>query len=38
MDAHDVSQIVNSANYDGPQCIQPVADDEMPRAGQLSLL
>ena len=38
MDAHDVSPIVNSANYDGPQCIQPVSDDEMPRAGQLSLL
>jgi putative SOS response-associated peptidase YedK len=38
MDAHDVSTIVNSAKYDGPECIQPVADDEMPRAGQLSLL
>jgi putative SOS response-associated peptidase YedK len=38
MDAHDVSPIVNSAKYDGPECIQPVADDEMPRAGQLSLL
>jgi len=35
--AHDVSPIVNSAKYDGPQCIQPVSDDEMPR-GQLSLL
>jgi hypothetical protein len=38
MDAHDVSPIVNSAKYDGPECIQPVSDDEMPRAGQLSLL
>ncbi|HSE84729.1 MAG TPA: SOS response-associated peptidase [Candidatus Binatia bacterium] len=38
MDAHDVSTIVNSAKYDGPECIQPVSDDEMPRAGQLSLL
>ena len=38
MDAHDVSPVANSAKYDGPECIQPVADDEMPRAGQLSLL
>jgi putative SOS response-associated peptidase YedK len=37
MDAHDVSPIVNSAKYDGPECIQPVSD-EIPRAGQLSLL
>jgi hypothetical protein len=37
MDAHDVSPIVNSAKYDGPECIQAVLDDEMPR-GQLSLL
>ena len=37
MDADDVSPIVNSAKYDGPQCIQPVSDDEMPK-GQLSLL
>jgi hypothetical protein len=28
MDAHDVSPIVNSAKYDGPECIQPVSDDE----------
>jgi putative SOS response-associated peptidase YedK len=34
MDAHDVSTI---AKYDGPECIQPVSDDETPR-GQLSLL
>ena len=34
LDTHDVSQIVNSAKYDGPECIQPVSDDEM----QLSLL
>jgi putative SOS response-associated peptidase YedK len=38
MDAHDVSPIVNSAKYDGPDCIQPVSDDEIPRARQLSLL
>jgi putative SOS response-associated peptidase YedK len=33
MDAHDVSPIVNSANYDGPECIEPVSDDEMPGGG-----
>jgi putative SOS response-associated peptidase YedK len=38
MDAHDVSPIVNSAKYDGPECIQPVSDDEIPSTGQLSLL
>ena len=38
MDAHDVSPIVNSAKYDGPECIQPFSDDEIPRGGQLSLL
>ena len=38
MDAHDVSQVVNSAKYDGPECIRPVSDDEIPRSGQLSLL
>jgi hypothetical protein len=32
MDAHDVSPIVNSAKYDGPECIQPVSDDEIPGA------
>jgi putative SOS response-associated peptidase YedK len=37
MDAHDVSPIVNSAKYDGPECIQAVSDDAF-RAGQLSLL
>jgi len=37
MDAHDVSPIVNSAKYGGPECIRPVSDDELPR-GQLSLL
>jgi len=37
LDVHEVSAVVNSAKYDGPQCIQPVSDDEMPR-GQLSLL
>ena len=38
MDAHDVSPIVNAAKYDGPECIQPVSDDDIPRVGQLSLL
>jgi putative SOS response-associated peptidase YedK len=38
MDSRDVSPIVNSAKYDGPECIQPVSDDEMPSARQLSLL
>jgi putative SOS response-associated peptidase YedK len=38
MDAHDVSLIVNSAKYDGPECIQPVSDDEKPSGRQLSLL
>jgi putative SOS response-associated peptidase YedK len=38
MDAHDVSPIVNSAKYDGPECIRPASDDDIPRAGQLSLL
>ena len=38
MDAHDVSPIVNSAKYDGPECIRPVSDDEKPSGCQLSLL
>ena len=38
MDTHDVSPIVNSAKYDGPECIQPVSDDEIPSTRQLSLL
>jgi putative SOS response-associated peptidase YedK len=38
MDAHDVSQIVNSAKYDGPECIQPVSDNEITSGRQLSLL
>src|SRR5262245_11319533 len=38
MEAHDVSPIVNSAKYDGPECIQPVLDDDMTPGGQLSLL
>ena len=38
MDAHDVSPIVNSAKYDGPECIKPVSDDELPSGRQLSLL
>jgi putative SOS response-associated peptidase YedK len=37
MDAHDVSAVVNSAKYDGPECIQAVSDDDIAR-GQLSLL
>jgi putative SOS response-associated peptidase YedK len=37
MDAHDVSPIVNSAKYDGRECIQPVSDEEITK-GQLSLL
>ena len=38
MDAHDVSPIVNSAKYDGPECVRPVSDDDIPNTGQLSLL
>jgi putative SOS response-associated peptidase YedK len=38
MDAHDVSTIVNSAKYDGPDCIRPVSDDEALSGGQLRLL
>jgi putative SOS response-associated peptidase YedK len=37
MDAHDVSAIVNSAKYDGPECIRPVSEEETSRS-QLSLL
>jgi putative SOS response-associated peptidase YedK len=37
MDAHDVSPIVNSAKYDGPECIQPMTDDGILPGGQLSL-
>jgi putative SOS response-associated peptidase YedK len=38
MDAHDVSTIVNSAKYDGPECVQPVSGNEIRSAGQLFLL
>jgi len=38
MNAHDVSSIVNSAKYDGPECIRPVSDDVRRSTGQLSLL
>jgi putative SOS response-associated peptidase YedK len=38
MDAHDVSPIVNSAKYAGPECIKPVSDDEIPSGSQLFLL
>jgi putative SOS response-associated peptidase YedK len=37
MAAYDVSAVVNSAKYEGPECIQPVSDDDKP-SGQLSLL
>jgi putative SOS response-associated peptidase YedK len=37
MDAHDVSTIVNSASYDGPDCVRPVSDDQLP-GSQLSLV
>lgn len=37
MDAHDVCTIVNSARYDGPECVEPVSDDPMPNT-QLSLV
>jgi putative SOS response-associated peptidase YedK len=33
MDAHDVWPIVNSAKYDGPECIQPVSDARYLAAG-----
>jgi putative SOS response-associated peptidase YedK len=33
MDAHDVSTIVNSAKYDGPECIEPVSDDDISHGG-----
>jgi putative SOS response-associated peptidase YedK len=38
MDAYDVSPIVNSAKYDGPECVRPVSDDEIPSRRQLSPL
>jgi len=38
MDVKDVSPVVNSTKYDGPECIQPVSDDEIPSGGQLFLL
>jgi putative SOS response-associated peptidase YedK len=38
MDAHDVSPIVNSAKYDGAECIQSFSDDEISSGRQLSLL
>ncbi len=37
MDAHDVSTVVNSARYDGPECIKPVLE-EQPASSQLSLV
>jgi putative SOS response-associated peptidase YedK len=38
MDAHDVSPIVNSAKYDGPECIRLVSGDDVVSGRQLSLL
>jgi hypothetical protein len=38
MDAHDVSPIVNSAKYDGPECIQPVSDDELPKGAVVPVI
>jgi putative SOS response-associated peptidase YedK len=38
LDAHDVSAVVNSAKYDGPECIQLASGDEISSGGQLSLL
>jgi putative SOS response-associated peptidase YedK len=38
MDAYDVSPVVNSAKYDGPECILPVLENDQRRTGQLSLL
>jgi hypothetical protein len=32
-DAHDVSTIVNSAKYDGSDCIRRVSDDDTRCAG-----
>jgi putative SOS response-associated peptidase YedK len=37
MDAHDVSTVVNSARYDGPECVQPVSEEQLP-GSQLSLV
>ena len=31
MDAHDVSTIVNTAKYDGPDCIKPASCDKSPQ-------
>jgi hypothetical protein len=33
MAAHDVSAVVNSAKYEGPECIQTASDDDIPPAG-----
>jgi hypothetical protein len=38
MDAHDVSPIVNSAKYDGPDCIQPVQMTKYLAEGSCPLL
>jgi len=37
MDAHDVSMVVNSARYDGPECVRPVVDNQA-LDSQLSLV
>jgi putative SOS response-associated peptidase YedK len=37
MDTHDVSTVVNSARYDGPECVRPVSEQQLP-GSQLSLV
>ena len=37
MDAYDVSPLVNSAKYDGPECVRRVSEDQIPGL-QLSLV
>jgi putative SOS response-associated peptidase YedK len=37
MDAQDVSTVVNSARYDGPECVEPVSEEQL-RGSQLSLV
>jgi putative SOS response-associated peptidase YedK len=37
MNAYDVPMVVNSARYDGPECVRPVVE-EQPTSSQLSLI
>jgi putative SOS response-associated peptidase YedK len=37
MSAHDVSMAVNSASFDGPECIEPLSEEQL-RGSQLSLI